>query len=1479
MLKFFSCCVILLLTLPTYATSLLVITSASNLPELVSGAHRFLDAQPNDQVQIRSTVQWHQLSRTEQSALLVEADLVFAAGVFGEPVARLQAALDADEIRAFVALHSDRSLVMQSHIAGHRLLSSDANLDALMGHPNLDQSPTDWMMEHLNEHMAARDWLQARLFWLGRDSHNMEGLLHYLKQLSQNNSASAPAKSVFTPNLSSPIRILYNGEVSDYHSFDMSQKARWVVVLDYETGDRQGDKGVNEAICHALQRRDPAVGCLSILASWGDASVAALDWLTEQSSALSAIITLQSFVIGGSSGREQASKQLEKLNVPVLAALRLNDMSEQEWRLSEEGLPWDSVHYRIAMPELQGIGQSLVVAAMGRSSIDQKTGAKLAVIEPISDQVDLLARRAARWDHLQTADNHDKKVAIIYYNHPPGRHNIGADNLNVPESLLGMLTSLKAAGYDTGELPQNAEVLLDLLQEKGVNLPEDGAALREMATKVATVSVDQYSTWFSALPDSLRSEMQYGPLGYLHSAFKQAQQLDNRETGRQMMRRVISDLKHAVEGADHKGRERVLGLLGQLERLYDTPELTNAIWRQAKEHVDAIIAQQIEGIRGWGKLPGRVMVSDGKLILPGLQFGNIFVGPQPPRGWELNEELLHANLSFPPPHQYLAFYQWLRHAFKADALVHVGRHSTYEFLPRHRVGMSPEDYPAAVLDDLPSIYPYIVDGVGEGIQAKRRGQAIMIDHLTPPLDSTELYDQLLALRQLIESYEAAPDTAVAMRQRAIEEIRSLVAQLHMEDELTANMAGELAVRGLTRFDEVDDTLLVHEVGHYLTGLQEAFMPLGLHRFGQEWTDEAIDTMLASMGQQTELSTDVATQLKASPAAEMQALLAGLSGEFISPGKGNDPIRTPEVLPTGRNFYALDGSLIPSKLGYQVGVELARKANQQEDTAHNDQGAGLDTANGAVNDTESIVLWASDVVRDEGALIAFGLDRLGIKPVWNSRGIVKGLERLDLDKLDDQSAHSAQPQRIRHDIVFTTSGLFRDLYGAQIILLEQAVLMALDASADTIRQHYPALDHALTTALAPLGDLQQPGDDPLSRNRVASRWVHDAQAALNQGLPIEQAAVQATYRIFGTAPGAYGAGVNRLVERSGSWQDRRELASTYLLRMGHAYGSHLQGESVQGLFEQRLKTVGKTYLGRASNLYGLIDNNDAFDYLGGLNLAVETLSGQVPQGFVLSNADSQNIHVEPLQSALLSELRGRFLNPQWIKPLMNEGYAGARTMGSEFIEYLWGWQVTSPDLIKSWAWDEVKRVYIDDGLDLELDTFLLEGHNAQVKANMLAVMLVAAQKEFWQTDQTTLAQLADEFTDLLLANGLPGSGHTTPNHPMFGWLENYLSPEKNEQLQALLTRARSQLTPLQNAADANVQPSRIMELELEVQVAEDNREQKVIDAHETTEENQALPMPYGIAIAISLLLIIGFWQGGRARAVSRTLSLHHKKGTF
>ena len=763
-----------------------------------------------------------------------------------------------------------------------------------------------------------------------------------------------------------------------------------------------------------------------------------------------------------------------------------------------------------------------------------------------------------------------------------------------------------------------------------------------------------------------------------------------------------------------------------------------------------------------------------------------------------------------------------------------------------------------------------MDGVGEGIQAKRRGVAIMIDHLTPPLAITELYDGLLELRQLIESAEAASDEST--QKKAIKAMRHKIDVLNLRDELIASMDEELQVRGVG-FSDVDDDFLLHEVGHYLTHLQEEFMPLGLHVFGQDWSEESVDTMMKSMAQGNNLESVsdaernvIRENLKVSPSAEMSAFLNALNGGFIAPGKGNDPIRTPEALPTGRNFYALDGSLLPTKLGLDIGQQLAAKARQENPVIVQKNTAA---------EKEAIILWASDAVRDEGAMIAFGLDMLGVKPIWNSRGILKSLELVSLDEERTQ----------RRDVLFTSSGLFRDLYGSQLELLDKAVLLSISASQKTIDKDYPALSLMLQQALKPVApliekklqaDASWTQNESLDRNLAARNWMYEARELLrlNPNATEQEKVVlarQASSRVFGTAPGAYGAGVNRLAERSGAWDDRKQLGKTFIKRMGHVYGVESEGlnsgGSAQTLFKTQLSQVGNTYLGRASNLYGLIDNNDAFDYLGGLNLAIETVTGEAPESYVISHANNQNLKMDSLQTALLGELRGRFLNRQWIEPLMKEGYSGARTMGSEFVEYLWGWQVTSPEIIQDWVWEEVKSVYIDDSLNVGLDDFLKDSHNVHVQTNILAIMLVAIDKDFWQADEQTRQQLAQAFAQNIIEKGIPGSGHTHANHPVYDFVKPLIDPELAVKLESTLAESRMNYQAEAAEAVANT-PMRIQEVDVAQEASQDDafhdERSDQADIPNTDSETQAGSQQYLFAIAVVaiLLMLFGFWRSRR-----------------
>jgi len=1383
-MRFWSGIALLLLAAPALnAATIVGIVSDRSSAEMAAGAEKHLEAFPEHEIVLRTPEQLKDVSDEQVVSLWDDADALILAAVFGEESGRIRRLVRDQGPGADVpimAMNSKRGITRLSRLDGEPVMDSlsDKEVNEMVANPEPGEDPAAHLDERRRQYPEQAQWLTGRAFYQGRSPEHMDGLFRWA--LAQ----AGHDIDVPEPKPREPIRYYRDGEASaDPDSLNL-KKGPAVALLDLDSGDRPGDRDLLDAACEQMEKR--GIQCFTILARWGGASVEAVQTLEEriQPATLSGIVSLQYFTVGGGDGRRDVTKAFNELDVPVIKGMRLSKLTKPEWLLSDEGLPWDAVHYQLAMPELQGISQPMVLAVAEKPRIDELTGVKLKFMRPVTERVNSLADRMNRWVTLQQKDNADKRVALVYYNHPPGRQNIGADKLNVPESLFEILQQLKAAGYDTGELPESAEALLDRIQEQGVNLPDQQSGLEELAGKVPSISSETYLERFKSMPEAVQAEMENGPVGYLHAQLKNAAKNGHTKLGNDLIKNGVKDLRHMLRNYEYDATERALDLLDQYqagwrEVLRDDAGSIEKVTRIR----DALVRTGIPGLSGWGEAPGRSMVLEGEMLFPGIHFGNIFIGPQPPRGWEVSEELLHANTTFPPTHQYVGFYQWLRKDFNADALVYLGRHSTREFLPRRRAGLAEDDYPELLGKDLPLIYPYIVDGVGEGIQAKRRAMGVMVSHLTPPLETTKLYDNLLELRQLVETWESSNDPDSSSRDRAVKTLRERLQELDMvqdiEKELAEEHHGEEGhdeeeegkeeeAEETVHLEDVDDELLVHEVGHYLTTMQESFMPLGLHVFGRDWDQEGIDTMLNSMaGDDEEPKPEWREKLKASPGEEMADLLAGLDGRFVPPGQGNDPVRTPEVLPTGRNFHALSSDLVPTRVAWSLGADMAKDARNKGDPK--------------AEGSEAIVLWASDTVRDEGVMIAFGLDMLGIKPKWNSRGIVEGLERLPLE---DRAR--------RRDALFTTSGLFRDLYEEQLVLLDQASRLALDGAYKTIMQKHPQLDRALETAVEPLPeDMRDPGSESLAKNDVAARWVADTKAMLANGTNAEKAGSDAALRVFGTAPGSYGAGVNRLADRSGAWDDRGKVADAYTRRMGYAFGGNKKGgRAAHDAFKDRLDNVGRTYLGRASHVYGLLDNDDGFDFQGGLSMAVEHETGQAPDNRVLMHADPDNPRVESLQQALLSELRGQNLNPQWIKPLMEQGYAGARTMSADFMDNLWGWQVTSPDVVNSSVWDDVHDVYFEDKHNLGLDKFLEKDHNVHVKTHMQAITLVAAHRGFWKPDEETLQQQRQDFAQLVVENGLPGSGHTRPDHPTMQWVAEQLSDaELKEAFKAVLDAAR------------------------------------------------------------------------------------------
>ncbi|MDH5185122.1 MAG: cobaltochelatase subunit CobN, partial [Gammaproteobacteria bacterium] len=589
------------------AATLFGVVSERSAAELASASYAFDRSHPGHTLILRTPEQLGSLSDKQLNAILKQSDVVLLAAVFGDSVPRLQTLLARHSHHHLIAIHSDRRLVRLSRWQGKTLFEgfSTAEFTQLNINPDSDQAFADYLQKLKSRFPAQRAWIDARAYWQARGTDNMTRLLGWLLAAKDSRIKTEP------PLHHGNRRWFQAGHVVDYSALTIKPKKKTVAILDHQTGDRQGDIDLLNQLCGKIKTKD--LNCFAILSAWGETSSDSVKRLYELKDQLNigAVISLHDFVIGGGNFRQQSDAWLARLDVPVFRGIRLTDRQSSEWQGSEDGLPWNSVHYRVAMPELQGISQPMVLATTTPQSIDPLTGLSLSITAPEPAQVEHMAARVGKWLNLQSKDNFNKRLAIIYYNHPPGRHNIGADNLDVPASLFQLLQRLKQAGYDTGELPTSQEALLDQIQQRGINLPEDAAAIRAMAPHIQRIPASDYKKWLEQLPMLLQAEMEQGPLAKLDQLFFTA--LDEARTtqARALLDNKLTEVRHLIEGASHPARERALNLLDQLSELYQQGLKgvnAKALQQQTPAFITALRDTGIEGLRGWGAAPGKVMV-------------------------------------------------------------------------------------------------------------------------------------------------------------------------------------------------------------------------------------------------------------------------------------------------------------------------------------------------------------------------------------------------------------------------------------------------------------------------------------------------------------------------------------------------------------------------------------------------------------------------------------------------------------------------------------------------------------------------------------------------------------------------------------------------------------------------------------------------------------------------------------------------------
>ena len=735
---------------------------------------------------------------------------------------------------------------------------------------------------------------------------------------------------------------------------------------------------------------------------------------------------------------------------------------------------------------------------------------------------------------------------------------------------------------------------------------------------------------------------------------------------------------------------------GELDRMTDRGEVVRVDLAEYASWFEALPRGFRERVLDqWGPPEAsRIMVKDGAFIIPAVRFGNVALMPEPSRGWGDEPMKLYHDPELQPHHQYIAAYLWLRKGFRADAVVHLGTHATHEWLPGKQAGLSHACPPEVLLGDLPNVYPYIVDDVGEAIQAKRRGRGVIVDHLTPPLRRGGLYGEYAELYETIQGYSRAAAMGGKTRPGLLARVQDLAAETGLLKDL-----------GLERV--TDEGL--EEVEHYLLEIRENHMPYGLHTFGVSPGGEALDeTVAAVVAQNPELdAAGVKKGFEDSGPQEMDRLVHALCGGYVPPGGGNDPLRNPEALPTGRNVYGFDPRKIPSPAAWDLGrdaaAQILEKALREK---------------GRYPEKVAVVLWATETIRNEGINESTILYLMGMRPRWDASGRVTGVEVIPGRLLN----------RPRIDVLVNPSGLYRDLFPNMILRIDEAVTLA-SAQTDLenfIRRHTESI-----------------------RERLVERGMDEGRAA---------ALAQA--RIFTERPGTYGNGVSEMTSNSGFWESDEEIARVYENRTGYAFGQGMWGEEARESFRENLREVDTAVHSISSAVYGTMDNDDLFQYLGGLSLAVRDVRGKAPETVLTMNRKGNEARVEDLARVVGRESRTRYFNPKWIRGMQKEGYAGAREM-AKFAEYLWGWQVTTPEAVDPAAWQQTYEVYVEDKYELGIEDFF-NRENPWAHQSMTARMLECVRKEYWDADEAVRKRLAASYALSVVEKGVACCDHTCNN---------------------------------------------------------------------------------------------------------------------
>lgn len=983
----------------------------------------------------------------------------------------------------------------------------------------------------------------------------------------------------------------------------------------------------------------------------------------------------------------------KSLNIPVFKPVVSYSKSIAEWEEDPQGLV-SEVTFGIAMPEFEGHIEPIIIAC-SRKLTDERTDTSYELREVIAERAEFIAERVARYVGLSAKPVAKRKAVFVFHkNECAGLEASigGAAGLDSGESVVRIMRQMQDAGYQVEGTPESGEALMQTIMAKKAIAEFRWTTVDEIVKKgghLALLDNEIYLDWYKALPEKTRADL----------------------------------------------------------------------------------------VSAWGEPPGTelngvppAMILDGKIVITGLNFGNVNVIMQPKRGCAGARcdgqvcKILH-DPDIPPPHQYLATYRYMDKVFGADLVIHVGTHGNLEWMPGKGAGLSSACWPDIAIGTVPHLYIYNADNPAEGVVAKRRSYATLVDHLQAVMSTSDTYGEMQDLEELLEEHHRAATLDPARAHQLEHLIREAMDKSHLTEEIEAknpasfeevvilcheaisrvknsqtrigmHVFGDIPEAGGEERAETINTILRFDSNNELNSRRLIFdlwgediaraleNPGARGKYGQLYGDllftadrQAIELIghLLEGKSRTGLFTDLADRCqdqvavrnrferfadlvteidqRISGSTEIESLMNAMNGGHVPAGPSGYLSRGRyDILPTGRNFYNVDPTRIPTKAAWRVGVRLAEAliARYQKDE-------------GRCPETVGMVWLASDIMRADGEQIGQILHLLGARPKWKGNGQVDGIEIIPVAELG----------RPRIDVNIRVSGITRDCFPDAVKYIDQAVQAM--AMLDEKPEDNLIRKHIVEQARAQQAELTHPGDFR-----------------------------KLSYRIFCAQPGVYKAGVNLAVYAS-AWKTEADLSDIYLFWNGYAYGGGA-GDASYGVqahkeMVENLRRVEVTFDKHISDEGDFLNCCGYFSNYGGMTVAAKTLSGKKPRTYYGDTRDPAQIGVTDFADEMRRVVRAKLLNPKYIKGMQEHGYKGAGDL-SKRIGRVYGFAATTGE-VDDWIFDEITETFV---LDQEMREWF-QKVNPWALEEIGRRLLEAQSREIWNPDQELLDKLKEAYLEV------------------------------------------------------------------------------------------------------------------------------------